>query len=78
MRVYIVWVKGKKITLKILQVESFETISQEDLTRETLAKLVVWYDSSTSSHVLFSREPFSWANGEIALILHFMLDSSPT
>ena len=38
MRVYIVWVKGKKVTLKIIQTERFASISQEGLTRETLAK----------------------------------------
>ena len=38
-RVYILWVKGKKVTLKILQVERFASISREDLTRETITKL---------------------------------------
>ena len=52
MRVYIVWVKGKKVTFKILQVERFMSISWEGLTRETLAKLTAWHDSSASSHVL--------------------------
>ena len=39
MRVYIVWVKGKKVTLKILQVESFASFSQVGPSCETLAKL---------------------------------------
>ena len=40
-RVYIVWVKSKKVTLKILQVESFTGISWKGLTCETLAKTTV-------------------------------------
>ena len=38
MKVYIVWVKGKKVTLKILQVERFAGILRDDLSREALAK----------------------------------------
>ena len=38
MRVYIVWVKSKKVTLKIIQAERFASISWEGLTREILAK----------------------------------------
>ena len=52
MRVYIVWVKGKEVTYKILQAECFATVSREGLTRETLAKTTAWHDSSASSHVL--------------------------
>ena len=54
-KVYIVWVKGKKVTLKIFQKECFMTISRESLTRETLTKLTVWHDSLVSSHMLFTR-----------------------
>ena len=40
MRVYIVWMKGNKVTLKKnLQAKCFATTSQEGLTRQTLAKL---------------------------------------
>ena len=54
MRVYIVWVKGKKITLKFLQAESFVSISWEGLTRETLAKFpkLAWHFSF--QHVLLT------------------------
>ena len=40
MKVYIVWVKGREVTLKKknLQTECFATVSREGLTRETLAK----------------------------------------
>ena len=38
MRVYIVWVKSKKVTLKIIQAERFASISWEGLTHEILAK----------------------------------------
>ena len=57
MRVYIVWVKGKKITLKILQVESFAGISQVGPSCKTLAKLIVCHNSSASS-MCFSRALF--------------------
>ena len=40
MRAYIVWVKGKKVTLKILQAKCFVSISQKGLTRETLVKSI--------------------------------------
>ena len=40
MRVYIVWVKDKKVTLKILQAESFVGISWVSPSCETLAKLI--------------------------------------
>ena len=41
MKVYIVWVKGREVTLKKknLQTECFATVSREGLTRETLAKM---------------------------------------
>ena len=82
MRVYIVWVKSKKVTLKNLEVERFVSISWESLTCETVAKLTAWHDSSTSSmyfsHAIFHGLLFTRANRKIALILHFMLDSSLT
>ena len=47
--------KGREVTLiKNLQVECFATVSREGLTRETLAKMTTWHDSSTSSHVLLT------------------------
>ena len=41
MRVYIVWVKDKKVTLKILQAESFAGILRVGPSRKTLVKLTV-------------------------------------
>ena len=41
MRVYIVWVKSRKVTLKILKIESFTGISWEGLSCETLTKMTV-------------------------------------
>ena len=38
MRVYIVWVKGKKVTIKIFQAECFAIISSKGFTHETLMK----------------------------------------
>ena len=49
MRVCIVQVKGKKVTLKILQVKNFAGTSQVGLSRQTLAKLTAQHDSSASS-----------------------------
>ena len=49
MRVYIAWVKGKKVTLKILQAECFVGSSQDGLFREVLAKCSRALDSSFSS-----------------------------
>ena len=40
MMVYIVWVKGKKVALKIIQAERFASISGRGLTCETLAKSI--------------------------------------
>ena len=57
-KVCIVWVKGKKVTLKILQVECFTGISQVSPSRETLAKLTAWHDSSVSN-ICFSRGSFA-------------------
>ena len=49
MRVYIIWVRGKKVTLKILQVESFMGTLQDGLSRKVFAKCSLTLDSSTSS-----------------------------
>ena len=38
--IYIVWVKGKKVTLKILKAESFAGTSRGGTSCETLAKLI--------------------------------------
>ena len=58
MRVYILWVKGKKVTLKILQTERFASISWEGLTHKTLVKSTAWHDSS-ASNMCFSRALFT-------------------
>ena len=58
MRVYIVWVKDKKVTLKTLKGKRFVSISQEGLTRETLAKSTAWHDFSASD-MCFSRAFFT-------------------
>ena len=44
----------RKSHLKILQAECFMSTSREGLTRETLAKLTAWHDSSASSYVLLT------------------------
>ena len=74
MRVYIVWVKGKKVTFKILQAESFAGISQDGLSREVLAKCSPTLNSLASS-MCFSCDFFTrtfthelLASREIALI----------
>ena len=54
MCVYIVWVKGKKVTLKILKAECFASTLREGLTYETLVKTTAWHNSSTSNHVLLT------------------------
>ena len=58
MRVYIIWVKGKKVILKILQVESFVGTSRVGPSRETLVKLIAQHDSSASS-MCFSHAFFA-------------------
>ena len=45
MRVYIVWMKGKKVTPKILQAKSFVGASRVGPTHKTIAKLIAWHDS---------------------------------
>ena len=80
MRVYIVWVKGKKVTLKIIQAERFASILPDGLTCETLTKSTAQHDSSASS-MCFSCAIFPGtfltnflrASCEIAMILYFML-----
>ena len=49
MRVYIVWVRGKKVILKILQAESFMGTSRDGLSLEVFTKCSLTLDSSTSS-----------------------------
>ena len=49
MRVYIEWVKSKKVTLKILKTESFVGTSRVGLSHKTLAKLIARHDSLASS-----------------------------
>ena len=77
-----VWVKGKKVTLKKpsgkIFPEYFVGKPYPRDTRETnnLARLFSF--QSCASQVPFSWEPFSRANRETALILNFILDSSPT
>ena len=75
MRVYIVWVKGKKVTFKILQAESFAGTSWVGPTREIVVKLTAWHTFqplACASHVPFTREPllanFQPVSCEIALI----------
>ena len=58
MKVYIVWVKGKKVTRKIFQAESFAGILRVGPSREILTKLIVQHDSSASS-MCFSRDSFA-------------------
>ena len=84
MRVYIVWVKGKKVTLKMFYAKRFVSILWEGLTRETLVKFSRLVDS-LASNMCFSRALFkgtllvsySRTNRETIQILHFKLDSSP-
>ena len=53
-----VWVKGKKVTLKILQVESFAGILQDGLSCKVLLKCSLALDSS-ASNMYFSRGLFT-------------------
>jgi len=74
MRVYIVWVKGREVTLK-------NPLGREGLTHETLAKTTAWHDSSTSSHVLLTWLFCGLASRELlakSIDSSFKLDSSPT
>lgn len=75
MKIYIVWMKGKKVTLKTLKAESFTSILCDGLFREVLVKYNLTLDSSTSnicfSHVLFAGTflvNFLQASHETALI----------
>ena len=56
-RVYIVQVKGKKVTLKILQAQSFAGISRVGPSCETLVKLIAWHNFLASS-MCFSHDSF--------------------
>ena len=75
MRIHIVWVKGNKVTLKILQAESFTSTSRDGLSHEVLTKCSLALNSLASS-MYFSRgllrQPllanFLRASCEIALI----------
>ena len=60
MRVYIVWVKSKKVTFKILQAECFVGTSRDDLSQSTSKMKHLTLQLPTCAfYVLFSREPFS-------------------
>ena len=48
-RVYIVYVKGKKVTFKILQEESFVGSTWVGPTHETVGKMIAYHDSSAFS-----------------------------
>ena len=69
MRVYIVWVKGKQVTLK--NPSSRESRGylagrpylQDTCKIDSLARLFSF--QSCSSHVPFSREPFSWTSHKL-------------
>ena len=54
MRVYIIWVKDKKVTLKNPPSRMFCEYFLEGFTLETLAKLTAWHNSPASSHVLLT------------------------
>ena len=63
MRVYIVWLKGKKVTLKnppdrmfreYLARRPYPRDTHENPSCEILAKTTTWHNSSTSSHVLLT------------------------
>ena len=85
MRVYIVWVKGKKVTLKILQAKCFVGTSRDGLSHEALTKCSLALDSSASI-ICFSRALFVGTFTRELLAsqsrnctdLRFMLNSSPT
>ena len=74
MRVYIVLVKGMKVTLKNLQVKNFVGTLQDGLSHEVLAKYNLDLDFSTSSNVLlawpFRGNLYSQASSELIVKLH--------
>ena len=81
MRVYIIWVKGRKSHLKNLQAECFTTVSREGLTRETLAKMTAGHDFLASSHVLLTWLFRDLASHELlakSTDSSFKLEFSPT
>ena len=74
-RVHIVWMKGKKVILKILQAESLTGTSRDGLFCKVLTKYNLALNSSPSnmcfSHALFARTflvNFLWASHETTLI----------
>ena len=65
-----VWVKGKKVILKILQAETFAGTLQDGLSREVLTKCNLKLDSLTTS-MCFSRGLFAGAfTRELVAKLH--------
>ena len=72
MRVYIVWVKSKKVTLKIFQVKSSAGTSRDGLSHKVLAKYSLVLNSSASSMC------FSCALFEETLLANFLQASHET
>ena len=74
MRVYIVLVKGMKVTLKNLQVKNFAGTLQDGLSHEVLAKYNLDLDFSASSNVLltwpFRGNLYSQVSSELIVKLH--------
>ena len=70
MRVYIVWVKSKKVTLKNLPGKMFRDYlvgrpySRDTRKNDSLARLFNF--QSCAPHMPFLREPFSWTSRELA------------
>ena len=73
--IYIVWVKGKKVTLKILKAESFAGTSRGGTSRETDS--LVWFFSF--QHVLlkcsFYRNLYLRVSCELVMKLHWFFIS---
>ena len=82
MRVHIVWVKGKKVTLKNPQgrmfYEYFVGRPYPRGTRETDSLVRLFSFQSCASHVALSWVSFSQSSHEIYLIFQYMLNFSPT
>ena len=82
MRVYIVWVKGKKVTLKHLLGRMFRKYFMgRPYPRDTHEILQADMTLQLPPCALFAGAllaSFSRTSREIVLILYFMLDSSPT
>ena len=80
MRIYIVQVNGKKVTLKILQAESFVDISRDGFSRKVLTNLTTQHDSSAFSHVLHTWSFAGYSSRELVMNCtdsSLNLDSSP-